>query len=80
MLNSEYASYQLRCAELAVKPCGFEQWQIATALSEPHYLPYITVRDTVWIHDNRKKTLRTDRPLSSHLDNLVQGLPPHVFG
>ena len=44
------------------------QWQMAcTLVPTEHHMPYLSGAGNLWVHDVRKKTRRTDRPLAASL-------------
>jgi hypothetical protein len=63
-MNDAYEEYEKACMSLGFTPCTFNDWQIQSALIDEHHIPYVSNIGTLWVHDIRKKTQRTDRPFS----------------
>jgi len=60
-----YEDYKRFCTSLSVTPCTFDDWQISIALLDAHHIPYSSNTGTLWVHDIRKKTSRTDKPYAA---------------
>lgn len=62
-----YEEYKQFCTSLGVTPCAFNDWQMFISLLDAQNIPYISSTGSVWVHDIRKKTRRTDKPFKAFL-------------
>lgn len=70
-----YEEYKRFCIALGVVPCALDDWQVSIALLDGQHIPYISGIGTVWVHDIRKKTRRTDKPYNAFLAQSLQEKP-----
>jgi hypothetical protein len=71
----QWADYQAACNELGITQLEATEWALISALLDENHIPYTSSTGNTWVHDMRKKTLRTDTPYQHFLMKSLRASP-----